>query len=296
MMWVGGNGTEKRRRLPDLEALIKRKYPELPENQKKVADFFLANVREVPFLSVTEIEHRAGTSKATVVRLAQSLGFTGFLELRRKLRTGLQLEMGMSDVYPFPTGITLTETLDAVAQQDLKNIQQTVQQLDRKVFHAVADAVVHAGHVYTLGLGISSLMAQVLAYSLNQVAVSATAFVHEYETFLDQVPFLKQDDLLIAFSFPPYSRETVDAVKAAANRKVRVVGITDRVTSPVSYRASFVLPIRSTNMIFTNSISAISVVINALVTEVALKNRSRALRLQKEIGRLHREAGHFTAD
>jgi len=49
-------------------------------------------------------------------------------------------------------------------------------------------------------------------------------------------------------------------------------------------------------MIFTNSISAISVVINALVTEIALKNRSRALRLQKEIGRLHREAGHFTAD
>ena len=91
--------------------------------------------------------------------------------------------------------------------------------------------------------------------------------------------------MLIAFSFPPYSRETVEAVKAAASRKIRVVGITDRLTSPVSYSAVFVLPIRSTNMIFTNSISAISVVINALVTEIALKNRSQALRLQKEIGR-----------
>jgi DNA-binding MurR/RpiR family transcriptional regulator len=282
--------------VPELTRSVRDRYPMLPENQKKVADFFLANAREVPFLSVTEIEHRAGTSKATVVRLAQSLGFTGFLELRRKLRVGIQWEMGISDIYPFPRGIPITETLDAVAQQDLKNIQQTVQQLDRKAFHAVADAVVHAGHVYTLGLGISSLMAQILAYSLNQVAVPATAFVHEYETFLDQVPFLKRNDLLIAFSFPPYSRETVDAAKAAANRKVRVVGITDRVTSPVGYRASYVLPIRSTNMIFTNSISAISVVINALVTEIALKNRSRALRLQKEIGRLHREAGHFTAE
>ncbi len=282
--------------VPELTRAVRDRYPALPENQKKVADFFLANVREVPFLSVTEIEHRAGTSKATVVRLAQSLGFTGFLELRRLLRAGFQSEMGVSDIYPFPARITRTETLDAVAHQDLKNIQLTVQHLDRKVFHAIADAVIHAGHVYTIGLGISSLMAQVLAYSLNQVAVPATAFVHEYETFLDQVPFLRRDDLLIAFSFPPYSRETVDAVKAAADRKVRVVGITDRVTSPVSYRAAFVLPIRSTNMIFTNSISAISVVINALVTEIALKNRSRALRLQKEIGRLHREAGHFTAD
>lgn len=282
--------------MPELTRSVRDRYPALPENQKKVGDFVLANAREVPFLSVTEIEHRAGTSKATVVRFAQSLGFTGFLELRRKLRAGLQSEMGISDVHPFPTGITVTETLDAVAQQDLKNIQQTVEQLDRKVFHAVADAVVQARHVYTIGLGISSLMAQVLAYSLNQVAVPATAFIHDYETFLDQVPFLRHDDVLIAFSFPPYSRETMDAVKAAASRKVSVVGITDRVTSPVSYHAASVLPIRSTNMIFTNSISAISVVINALVTEIALKNRSRALRLQKEIGRLHREAGHFTAD
>jgi DNA-binding MurR/RpiR family transcriptional regulator len=282
--------------VPELTRSVRDRYPALPENQKKVADFFLTHVREIPFLSVTDIEKQAGASKATVVRLAQSLGFTGFLELRRKLRAGLQSEMGISDVYPFPTGITLTETLDAVAQQDLKNIQQTVQHVDRKVFHAVADAVVRAGHVYTMGLGISSLMAQVLAYSLNQVAVPATAFIHEYETFLDQVPFLRHNDLLIAFSFPPYSRETIDAVKAVESRKIRVVGITDRVTSPVSLRAAFVLPIRSTNVIFTNSISAISVVMNALVTEVALKNRSRALRLQEAIGRLHREAGHFTTD
>jgi DNA-binding MurR/RpiR family transcriptional regulator len=282
--------------VPELTRSVRDRYPALPENQKKVADFFLAHVREIPFLSVTDIEKQAGASKATVVRLAQSLGFTGFLELRRKLRAGLQSEVGISDVYPFPTGITLTDTLDTVAQQDLKNIQQTVQHLDRKVFHAVADAVVRAGHVYTIGLGISSLMAHVLAYSLNQVAVPATAFIHEYKTFLDQVPFLRHNDLLIAFSFPPYSRETIDAIKAVENRKVRVVGITDRVTSPVSLRAAFVLPIRSTNVIFTNSISAISVVMNALVTEVALKNRSRALRLQKEIGRLHRESGHFTTE
>jgi DNA-binding MurR/RpiR family transcriptional regulator len=282
--------------VPELTRSVRDRYPALPENQKKVADFFLGNMRALPFLSVTEIERRAGASKATVVRLAQSLGFTGFLELRRNLRAGMQVEMGLSDVYPFPKGIPLAETLDMVAQQDLKNIQQTVRHLDRKVFHAVADALGHAGHVDTVGLGICSLMAQVLAYSLNQVAVPATAYVHEYETFFDQVPFLKQGDLLIAFSPPPYSRETVEAVKAAASRKIGVVGITDRLTSPISYSAAFMLPIRSINMIFTNSISAISVVINALVTDIALKNRSRTLRLQKEIGRLHREAGLFTTD
>ena len=73
---------KKRRSFPDLKALIREKYPGLPENQRKVADFLLQHLEEAPFLSVVEIEERSGASKATVVRLAQHLGYSGFLEMR----------------------------------------------------------------------------------------------------------------------------------------------------------------------------------------------------------------------
>jgi hypothetical protein len=49
-------------------------------------------------------------------------------------------------------------------------------------------------------------------------------------------------------------------------------------------------------MLFTNSFSAISVVINALVTEVALRNRVKALRLQREVERLLKDTGHFAPE
>jgi DNA-binding MurR/RpiR family transcriptional regulator len=55
------------------------------------------------------------------------------------------------------------------------------------------------------------------------------------------------------------------------------------------------LPIRSQNMLFTNSFSAISVVINALATEVAVRNRSKAVRMLKEIERQLHESGHYTS-
>ncbi len=138
-------------------------------------------------------------------------------------------------------------------------------------------------------------MSQILAYSLNQVAVRATPFVHDYETFVEQLPFLTPSDLLIAFSFPPYSRETVEVVKAAEARRIPVVGITDKVTSPISFHCIHALPIRSQNMLFTNSFSAISVVINALATEVAVRNRSKAVRMLKEIERQLHESGHYTS-
>jgi DNA-binding MurR/RpiR family transcriptional regulator len=279
----------------DLRGLVRSKYPSLPHNQQKVADFFLQRSADVAFLSIVDIEHQSGASKATVVRLAQSLGFSGFLELRAKLLEGVQSQIRRPDLFPLPVTSDSGETLTAVAHQDVRNINQTINHLDRKIFRDVARMIVTSSHVYTLGLGISSLMAQILAYSLNQVAVKATAFVHDYETFFEQLPFVTTSDLIIAFSFPPYSRETVDFVRSAGARKIRIIGITDRVTSPISFHCVQVLPVRSQNKLFTNSFSAISVIINALTTEVALRNRSKALRTVKEIERLLHQSGHYTS-
>jgi DNA-binding MurR/RpiR family transcriptional regulator len=156
--------------------------------------------------------------------------------------------------------------------------------------------VLKAGHVYTLGLGISSLMSQALAYSLNQVGVRATAFVHDYETFLEQLEFVTPSDLIVAFSFPPYSKETIDLAKTARDRKVPVIAITDKLTSPVTFFSRKVLAIRSQNILFTNSFSAISVVINALATEVAVRNKKKALKVSKEIDRLLAETGFYTVE
>ena len=291
----GGNGAEKRRGSPDLEALIQRKYHELPENQRKVADFLIQHIREAPFLSVVEIEDRSGASKATVVRLAQSLGFSGFLEMRGKLIKGVQSQMRITEMFPLLAGTSREETLTAVADQDVRNINQTINQLDRKVFRDVARMILNASRVYTLGLGISSLMARILAYSLSQVAIRSTSLVHDYETFIEQIHLFERSDLIIAFSFPPYSKETIEVVRAAARRKARIVAVTDRVTSPVSLHAARVLPVVSQNMLFTNSFSAISVIINALTTEVALLNKAKALKNLKESEKLLERTGHYYA-
>ena len=291
----GGIGAERRRGSPDLEALIQRKYPELPENQRKVADFLIQHIREAPFLSVVEIEDRSGASKATVVRLAQSLGFSGFLEMRGKLIKGVQSQMRITEMFPLLAGTSREETLTAVADQDVRNINQTINQLDRKVFRDVARMILNASRVYTLGLGISSLMARILAYSLSQVAIRSTSLVHDYETFIEQIHLFERSDLIIAFSFPPYSKETIEVVRAAARRKARIVAVTDRVTSPVSLHAARVLPVVSQNMLFTNSFSAISVIINALTTEVALLNKAKALKNLKESEKLLERTGHYYA-
>jgi DNA-binding MurR/RpiR family transcriptional regulator len=286
--------SEKDREAPvDLQYLVQTAYPNLPENQRKVADVLLRRIREVPFLSVIDLEKLSGASKATVVRLAQSLGFSGYLELRERVRASAQSKISEAETFPLLSGESDEETLTAVARQDVKNINQTIARIDRAVFVRVAEMFLHAPHVFTFGLGVSALLAKVLAYSLNQVAVRSTPFAHDHETFFEQIHQVSPSDVAVAFSFHPYSRETIDTARALAMRGVSVVAVTDRVTSPLSLVSKAVLPIASQNLLFTNSISAISVLINALTTEVALHNKQRATDNLKTTEDLLRQAGHY---
>ncbi len=277
----------------DLPLLVQSAYPHLPENQRKVADVLLERIREVPFLSVIELEDLSGTSKATVVRLAQSLGFSGYHELRERLREGAQSEISDAGTFPLLSEETDEETLTTVARQDVQNINQTIAQIDREVFARVTEMFLTASRVYTFGLGISSLLARVLSYSLNQVAVRSTPFAHEHETFFEQIHQVTPADVAVAFSFHPYSRETIDTAHALAAKGVPLVAVTDRVTSPVSFVSTAVLPIASQNRLFTNSISAISVLINALATEVALRSKNRATDNLRKTEDLLQQAGHY---
>jgi DNA-binding MurR/RpiR family transcriptional regulator len=278
----------------DLRGLVRAKYTSLSGNQRKVADFLLHNIRDIPFLSVVEIERRSGASKATVVRLAQNLGLSGFQELRSHLLAGVKSAIRQPDQFALMAREDHKDTLSLVARQDVRNINETIKHLDKDTFSDIAAMILKASHVYTIGLGISSLMSKILAYSLNQVAVRATPFIHDYETFFEQLPFITPDDLLITFSFPPYSKETVDAVKLASQQDIPIVAITDRVTSPVTFYSKKVIPVRSQNMLFTNSFSAISVVINALATEIALRNKAKATRIAKQLDGVMEASGHYT--
>jgi DNA-binding MurR/RpiR family transcriptional regulator len=87
----------------------------------------------------------------------------------------------------------------------------------------------------------------------------------------------------VAFSLPPYSNETIDAVKFAKEKGIRTIAISNKPSSPVTFYSETQLIVQSKNMLFTNSFASISVLINAIATECALRNKSKANRMLKEL-------------
>ncbi len=274
-------------RYKEIKDKILYHYQDLRKNHKNIADFFIENFDRVPFLTVQDVSKASKTSVASVIRFTQRVGFSGFSEMQNEIAHTLQTHLQNKDIFQLISNDKLKEDiLTSVANQDIQNINETVGITDRENFHKAVELILASDRVYTAGLGISNLLAQILSYQLNQVSLDSHALVYNSLTFLEQLLFLTKHDLLIVFSFPPYSKETIDAAKFAAGKKINTIAITNKQSSPVTLYSNIQLIVKSENMLFTNSFAAISVIINALATECAFRNRPKANKMVKELNKI----------
>jgi len=259
---------------------IRSNYKKLPRNQKKIADFFVENFDRIPFSNVQDISKATDVSVASVVRFSQRIGFTGFSELRDEISSNLQNQLKNNDKFSLIENADLNDDIfTSVANQEIKNINETLKFIERENFKVAVDLIFRADYIYIAGLGISFLLSRILAYQLNQVGIKASHFRHDDTSFLEQALFLKKGDLVIVLSFPPYSKETIDMAKFVYESDIKVISITNKLSAPATFYSNLSLIVKSENMLFTNSLSAISVLINAMATECALRDKKRAKRM-----------------
>jgi len=257
---------------------------ELPPQQRLIADYLLEHLQTVPFLSVPELARRTGVSDATVVRFAQRIGYDGFSELKMDLVELLQDRLGEA-VSSEPSKLP-DDVLEQVAALEITNIRRSLDGIDRAVFSEIGEAVFGADHVFTFGMGVSAHLAEIACYNLIQIGLRATVLSTRFTSPREQLVALREHDLLIALSFPPYSRQTLDLLAETAARGATTVALCDRPTAPAAHIARWALPVRSDNMMFTNAIAAVTVLFNALAAEIATKHSDHALEAFSQINRV----------
>jgi DNA-binding MurR/RpiR family transcriptional regulator len=261
---------------------VEELYPSLAGQQRRAAAFLLANHRTMFGLSVQGLARAADVSEATLVRFARRLGFSGYLEMRAALveeaKAGLRPEERFA--YEEPSA-EAAGTVSKVARQEVDNINRTVEGVDAAKLQRFVRALKKADVVVTLGLGVSAILARLAAYQLFQAGLRSEVLTRDVMTLVEQVERLPRTSVVLALGFPPYSRQTIDALVRAGERKIPVLAITDSPASPLAKHAAVTLYARTDNILYTNGISGVIVLLNALATELALANKAKALsRLQ----------------
>ncbi len=261
------------------DALLPLPITPMTRLQARLADFILQHADEVVFMTVAQLAEVSGVSDATVVRLAQTLGFEGFPEMKHHLRSFMMAGNDtVSRLKQTSQNInSVDELISVMVQQDAKNLAETAENLDTRNIIRIAHVLKDAKDINILGLRSAHSLAVLLSSTLGFLGKRVRLIVPGIGEMWRDVSMIPHDSVLVAISFPRYTRLTIEVAEAAHRAGAVVVGLTDSPLSPLAPFSDHILTSRCRFDGFIESYVTILSLINALVTAVAFLDGEKAV-------------------
>ena len=245
---------------------IERNMPTFSKGQKRIADYILQNYDKAAFMTASKLGKLSGVSESTVVRFASELGYDGYPSMQRALQEMIRSRLTSTQrIQAADNLFGGQDVLSAVIQSDMDKLRMVAEEADRTEFNKVVDLILGAGHLYILGVRTSSFVAGYLNFYLHLLSENVTLVQSNAAgEIFEQLLRIGPGDVMIAISFPRYSKVTMNTVKFAQDRGATIVAITDNELSPVYQMAEAALLAPSEMISFVDSMVAPLSLINAL--------------------------------
>jgi DNA-binding MurR/RpiR family transcriptional regulator len=269
---VEGEGRAMKKNLHDE---IKKSMGTFSRTQKRLATFLLDNWTEIPLLSIKAIAKKSGVSMASVTRLTRKLDCRGFYDFKSQIKSEHMHDIinPVERFFSIKSDLSGKKSLIKAARQDVKNINRLLAGVSEETFLKLVDWIEKAPRVFTFGVGISSIFSNLTAYTFNQIQKETHSLDEGHTPIEEKILAISPDEIIIFSSFFPYSKCTVEFARLAHRRGLKIVVFSDNEYSPLSEFAQLMLKIPRENILFTTSISAMAVLLNAVATEIALKKK-----------------------
>lgn len=265
------------------------------KGQKRIAGYILENYDKAAFMTASKLGHLVGVSESTVVRFASELGYDGYPSMQRALQEMIRSRLTSTQrIQAAGDMLSGHDVLSAVVQSDMEKLRLMVGEADRSAFDRVVDKIMSARHVYILGVRSSSFVAGYLNFYLHLLFENVTLVQSNAAgEIFEQLFRIGPEDVMIAISFPRYSKITMNTVKFARDRGTGIIAITDNALSPVYQMADDALLAPCEMLSFVDSMVAPLSLINALLIAVGARMGKDASRTFAELEDIWNAYGVF---
>ncbi|PPV29098.1 MurR/RpiR family transcriptional regulator [Clostridioides difficile] len=253
---------------------IQSQYTRLSKGQKLIAQYILNNYDKVAFMTACKLGETVGVSESTVVRFANALGYSGYPKLqaalqeliKNKLTTVQRVEMAHDYSDDFAI-------LNKVLKSDIDIIRSTLEEIDERAFKEASNKLLRARKIYILGMRSSFVVAQYLGFYLDIILDNVHIIRMDMGDAFEQIVRINEEDVIVAISFPRYSKKSYQIVNYAKEKGAHVISLTDSLFAPVASLADNTLLVKSNMASFVDSLVPALSISNALAISVGMKEK-----------------------
>ena len=263
---------------------LRERMSTFSKGQRQIAGYILEHYDRAAYMTASKLGGVVNVSESTVVRFADELGFSGYPELQRALQELAKTHLTAAQRMEVAGSLLDKDNvLEKVLLGDAEKIRHTLESLDKNAFYAAVEKIVTARNIYILGSRSSASLSGFLTFNFRMMFDNVrNVEVPSGSEMFEQILNIGEQDVLIAISFPRYSKRTVRAVQFAHDAGANVVAITDSKASPIAADCDQLLTAHSDMASFVDSLVAPLSIINAMVAAVSMRSHDEvAARLRR---------------
>lgn len=236
----------------NVDQLIRDHYDHLSKGCKVVAAYILGNHKNAVLLSSTELAEIVGVSDTTVIRFSKSLGFNGYAEFKKYLRSNLY----DSNMYDALQVMDISRNDQYVANYMIstaEDFHDFVKTIDYHLINQIANIMLESNHIYIGGLGSDSVVAKYLFTYIRKMGFNPTLLVEEGHTLREYLLNITQGDVLLMCSYPKMFEDEREMARLAKENGATLITITDSEISALLLKSDYNISIKQREQTFFNS-------------------------------------------
>lgn len=256
-------------------------FDDLPAQLQICARYIIDHSHEVGLQSMRTLATKAEVQPNSFVRLARHLGFEGYDAMRERFRDFVRGGSGSSSdrvrwLQAMDKKGGSNAIIGSMAEACLENTEKMFEQQSVDNLNLAVDWMIKARRVYVLGLGL----AYPLAYNFWYVA--RMGFDHFVLTPRhgslpsDDIIRMDENDCLLAMTFQPYRRDTMDAVGQAKKLGAKIIGLTDSSAAALCREADLGLVSPTHTPQFFHSNAAVTALLETLCALLVVRGGDQA--------------------
>ena len=259
------------------------KNAKLTNTEQIIAEYFLHNFTTIGFMTITEIAQKLELSEASIFRMARSLGYQGFNELKNEIKATVSSQLmnhteyeysKLAPIERFKANVDLltsTETSNQLATNTISAINDVLIKNDHKNFETCMEILDGSRNKYICGFRSTAFVAEFFAFELLFLLPQVIVNTHADGKAIERMVDLTSDDCVVLFVYPRYSKINYIIKEMAMNAGAKVILIIDKLSSELAKDVDVVLTCNPRSLSYYNSIIPMSFICEILITELSKK-------------------------
>ncbi len=266
------------RKLDEWTALVRERFPAMSPQFQIGARHLIDFPADVPVQSMRRIATAAGVQPATLVRLAQSLGYEGWDDMRQVFVRSMH-QMPRRYAEQAQEVVRRRSTRGALGRHVTAQVGnlRLLEELNNEKLSVVVEVLQRARHVHIAGFRASHAPAYTLHYLYRLFRNSVSLLRGDAGLLEMELRSLQRGDAVVIIGFAPYSREGLRVAEAAQERGCRIIAICDSEVAPVARHAEAALLFSTETPGFFPSSASAMVLVEVLASRLLSKAGPRAI-------------------